>query len=72
MYHRLGKIPHKRHTVFKKPDGNLHYEQLFGTEGFSGMSSLLYHLNRPTMVGEVGQAIDQTPVAAVAHNLKSE
>ena len=71
MYHRLGKIPHKRHTVFKKPDGNLHYEQLFGTEGFSGMSSLLYHLNRPTMVGEVGQAIDQTPVAAVAHNLKS-
>ena len=71
MYHRLGKIPHKRHTVFKKPDGNLHYEQLFGTEGFSGMSSLLYHLNRPTMVGEVGQAIDQTPEAAVTHNLKS-
>ena len=33
--------------------------------------SSLYHLNRPTMVGEVGQAIDQTPVAAVAHNLKS-
>ena len=28
-YHTLGKIPHKRHTVFKKGDGNIHFEQLF-------------------------------------------
>ena len=55
MYHRLGIFPTKKHTVFKKSDGNLHYEQLFGTEGFSGMSSLLYHLNRPTMVGKLGR-----------------
>ena len=39
-YHKLGKIPHKRHTTFKKPDGGYYYEELFGTIGFDGMSSL--------------------------------
>ena len=53
LYHKLGKIPHKRHTIFKKADGSLHYEQLFGTEGFSGMSSLMYHLQRPTQIKEI-------------------
>ena len=38
LYHHLGKIPQKRHTAFKKPDGGYYYEQLFGTEGFSGMA----------------------------------
>tara|TARA_R110001592_G_scaffold72390_2_gene221053 strand:- start:15399 stop:16559 length:1161 start_codon:yes stop_codon:yes gene_type:complete len=71
FYHQLGKIPHKRHTTFKKENGDLHYEQLFGTEGFSGMSSLLYHLHRPTMVKSVGKSIDLNPKAAVKHNVKS-
>ncbi len=71
IYHQLGKIPHKRHTVFKKADGNLHYEQLFGTEGFSGMSSLLYHLHRPTQVKEMGKAVDVAPEIAVGKNMKS-
>ena len=35
-YHKLGKIPHKRHTTFKKKTG-YHYEELFGTGGFDGM-----------------------------------
>ena len=52
-YHQLGNIPHKRHTVFKKKDGNIHFEQLFGTIGFDGMSSLLYHLHPPTMVNDI-------------------
>ena len=52
-YHQLGSIPHKRHTVFKKKDGNIHFEQLFGTIGFDGMSSLLYHLHPPTMVNNI-------------------
>ena len=30
-YHKLGKIPHKRHTTFKKANGGYHYEELFGT-----------------------------------------
>lgn len=53
FYHQLGKIPHKRHTTFKKEDGSLHYEELFGTIGFDGMSSLLYHVQRPTQVKEI-------------------
>lgn len=70
-YHTLGKIPHKRHTVFKKPDGSLYYEQLFGTIGFDGMSSLMYHLRRPTMVKEVGEAKNVSPQPAVKHNITS-
>ena len=38
IYHKLGKIPDKRHTQFRKPDGSLYAEQLFGTIGFDGMS----------------------------------
>ncbi len=71
LYHKLGKIPNKRHTIFKKENGELHYEQLFGTIGFDGMSSLLYHLHRPTMVKEVRESINIAPKAAVAHNIKS-
>ena len=70
-YHSLGTIPHKRHTVFKKPDGTLYYEQLFGTIGFDGMSSLLYHVHRPTMVKEVREAKDVSPQPAVKHNITS-
>jgi len=69
IYHRLGKIPPKRHTQFRKPDGGLYYEQLFGTIGFDGMSSLLYHVHRPTMVKSIGEAIDQTPKIAVHKNM---
>ena len=69
IYHKLGKIPHKRHTIFKKSDGNLHYEQLFGTIGFDGMSSLLYHLHRPTMVKEIREAVDCSPKIAVDKNM---
>lgn len=50
FYHKLGKIPHKRHTQFRRPDGQLYTEELFGTEGFSGNSSLLYHHNPPVRV----------------------
>jgi homogentisate 1,2-dioxygenase len=49
-YHRLGQIPPKRHTQFRKPDGTLYTEELFGEEGFVGMSSLLYHAFPPTRV----------------------
>lgn len=71
FYHRLGQIPPKRHTQFRKPDGQLYYEQLFGTIGFDGMSSLLYHHHRPTMVLGVEKSVDVRPVAAVSQNLLS-
>lgn len=71
FYHKLGKIPSKRHVVFKKPDGNLYYEQLFGTEGFSGMASLLYHTHRPTQVKKILGSKDVNPKIAVDVNIES-
>ncbi len=71
LYHTLGKIPHKRHTVFQSESGNHYYEQLFGTVGFDGMSSLLYHTHRPTQVKEIRESYSVEPKIAVAKNLKS-
>jgi homogentisate 1,2-dioxygenase len=71
FYRKVGKIPHKRHTTFKKEDGSLHYEQLFGTVGFDGMSSLLYHLHRPTIVKEIKAAKNVMPRIEVEKNMKS-
>ncbi|HYV96013.1 MAG TPA: homogentisate 1,2-dioxygenase [Gemmatimonadaceae bacterium] len=50
MYHTLGGIPRKRHTVFRRPDGGLYSEELMGHEGFVGTSALLYHIHPPTTV----------------------
>lgn len=47
-YHKLGKLPAKRHTTFKKEDGSLYREHLMGLEGFSGISSLLYKEHYPS------------------------
>ena len=53
IYHTLGKIPRKRHTVFRNPKTNeLYQEHLVGTYGFSGPASLLYRINLPTAVKE--------------------
>ena len=70
IYHKLGNIPAKRHTVFKSPTGKLYYEQLFGTEGFSGISSLLYHIHRPTQIKEILRSYSIAPKIAVANNIK--
>lgn len=53
MYHSLGQVPRKRHTQFRRPDGKLYTEQLMGSRGFSGRSSLIYHHNMPTQVREI-------------------
>jgi homogentisate 1,2-dioxygenase len=50
IYHSLGTVPRKRHTVFRRPDGGLYSEELMGHEGFVGTSSLLYHTFPPTTV----------------------
>ena len=70
-YHSLGKIPHKRHTTFKKPDGSLYQEELFGTAGFAGMSSLIYHLHPPTVVSEIKRGEDVSPKIAIDKNMKA-
>ena len=49
-YSTLGQIPKKRHVQFRRPDGALYSEEVFGTEGFVGPTSTLYHINPPTQV----------------------
>src|SRR3954469_24522296 len=71
VYHKLGSFPQKRHTQFEKPNGGLYYEQLFGTEGFHGHSSLLYHTHRPTQVKEIVKSYDVTPRIAIGKNIKA-
>jgi homogentisate 1,2-dioxygenase len=53
IYHTLGQIPRKRHTVFRKPTGGIYAEELMGHEGFTGTSALLYHVHPPTTVRAV-------------------
>jgi homogentisate 1,2-dioxygenase len=71
LYHKLGDFPQKRHTQFEKPTGGLYYEQLFGTEGFHGHSSLLYHVHRPTQVREISKSYSAEPKIAIGKNIKS-
>ena len=69
FYQKLGKIPHKRHTVFRQENGELYHEQLFGTAGFDGMSTLLYHIQPPTAIKEVKGEKNIAPEIAFEKNL---
>ncbi len=60
-YYQLGEIPAKRHTQFRKPNGELYKEELFSTEGFSDNYSLLYHANPPTQIKQVGEPYSVAP-----------
>jgi homogentisate 1,2-dioxygenase len=70
-YHSLGKIPPKRHTQFRKPDGSLYSEQLFGTIGFDGMYTNSYHVHRPTMVKAIKKQYSVAPKIAKQNNIQS-
>ena len=70
-YHKLGNIPPKRHTIHRSQDGKFYYEELFGTIGFDGMSSLIYHTHRPTQVKNILKSYDVGPKIAVENNMKS-
>src|SRR4029079_14424601 len=69
-YFRLGTIPHKRHTQFRKKDGSLYSEQLFSTEGFSSDYSLLYHSHPPTVIIKTEEPYDVMPHIAEEKMLK--
>ena len=71
LYRQAGIIPAKRHIVFRQPNGNLYHEELVGTEGFSGLSSLVYHLHPPTLVKEHGTPYSIRPEIAVTDNLQA-
>lgn len=63
-YHKLGEIPHKRHTQFRKKDGSLYSEQLFSTEGFSNDYSILYHCHPPTQIISTDPPVSVLPEIA--------
>lgn len=69
-YHSLGKIPRKRHTQFRKPDGGLYSEQLVSTEGFSDLYSLTYHTWEPTRVLKIEEPYSVAPKVAIDKNMQ--
>ena len=72
QYHSLGILPAKRHTQFRKPNGELYAEELVSTHGFSSVYSLIYHCYPPTLIKEVGTPIDVNPEIAFEKSLKHQ
>lgn len=70
FYHKLGQIPSKRHTQFRKPDGNLYSEELVSTEGFNSVYSLIYHAHPPTLVSNIGKEWSVAPKVAMPKNMQ--
>ncbi len=52
-YEARGALPAKRHVAFRD-NGTLLTEEVMGFEGFSGNESILYHLQTPCRVTEIG------------------
>lgn len=69
-YHRLGKIPPKRHTQFRQPDGSLYKEELVSSKGFSGIYSNLYHINMPTRIKTLGEPVKYSTKILDGYGLK--
>jgi homogentisate 1,2-dioxygenase len=74
-YHTLGQVPRKRHTQFRT-NGRLLVEEVMGYEGFSGNESILYHLESPCRIAEVGdfepiEHLEWVPDAHVHRHLVS-
>ena len=71
FYVKLGDIPHKRHTQFRKPDGSLFREEVMGLEGFHGVESILYHHYLPPRVVKAERlgsaAIEYADFGALRH-----
>jgi len=71
FYFKAGEIPQKRHTQFRKSDGQLYSEELVSTEGFSSTYSLVYHCHPPTLVKSIGAPVNVAPVAQVSNNMQN-
>ncbi|MFM7639808.1 MAG: homogentisate 1,2-dioxygenase [Bacteroidota bacterium] len=70
FYHKSGQVPAKRHTQFRKPDGNLYSEELVSTEGFSSLYSLIYHCHPPTLVKNIEEPWSVEPTIAKEKNMQ--
>jgi len=71
IYHTLGIIPDKRHIVSRQTNGKLYQEELIGTQGFAGLSSLAYHLHPPTCVKQKGKPYTVKPKIAIENGLNA-
>jgi homogentisate 1,2-dioxygenase len=71
FYHSLGTVPEKRHIVTRQPNGDLFQEELVGTQGFGGLSSLVYHLYPPTRVKQKGLPYSTVPRVAIENSLNA-
>lgn len=71
FYHQLGHLPEKRHVVFRQPSGALYQEELVGTQGFSGLSSLVYHVFPPTKVKQKDKPYSVQPKIAIQNGLEA-
>ncbi|MBP7239596.1 MAG: homogentisate 1,2-dioxygenase [Saprospiraceae bacterium] len=71
VYQQHGKIPHKRHVQFRRPTGELYHEELVGTQGFSGSSTLVYHLYPPTIVTKKEKPYSVMPEIGIEKNLSA-
>ena len=60
-YRCVGDVPRKRHLRSPAPGGGLLHEELMGEEGFSGESSLLYHLRSPSALVDAGPVDGAAP-----------
>ncbi|HRG59512.1 MAG TPA: homogentisate 1,2-dioxygenase [Bacteroidia bacterium] len=69
IYHTQGILPAKRHVVVRQSNGNILQEELVGTQGFGGMSSLVYHLYPPTRVKQKDKAYSIAPKIAIENGL---
>ncbi|HRF76967.1 MAG TPA: homogentisate 1,2-dioxygenase [Chitinophagales bacterium] len=70
IYKQLGKIPDKRHIVFRDSEGKLYNEELVGTQGFSSLSSLVYHIYPPTRVIKTEKPYSVAPKIAIENNMR--
>jgi homogentisate 1,2-dioxygenase len=69
-YYRLGRVPPKRHTQFRQPDNSLYREEVVSSKGFSGIYSILYHINPPTRVRAVGESVPYGPKLITDYGLR--
>ena len=68
-YRRIGEVPAKRHVRVPGPDGGYLAEELMGTAGFSGASSLLYHRRSPSALVGVEPVDDDRAATRPDHPL---
>ncbi len=70
-YQTRGKVPSKRHIIFKKPNGEFYSEEVISSEGFSSIYSIIYHCQPPTKVIKIDDPVDISPKVAIDKNLQN-